>query len=631
MRRNSILCMVVVLFLLLTPALTTRVQASAEDLRGFSAPVDGNWTGTTSLGKTVTFSTQSSGTQWSTFALGTAFNTSGCSSASVTMTLTVPGPGSITGNAFSYTNGSTYTFSGVFDTPYTAHGTYAFINYKVFIYSGCYYYLYQSGTWTASTPMPPPGAFSKTAPADGANSQLVNPILSWGASANATDYEYCYSTTNPCDNWQSSISETTVTLNGLDQNTTYYWNVRAVNTSDTVYADGSTTNWSFTTGVLPGAFSKTAPSDNATDQPITLNLEWEPSSGLLNYEYCISTSSPCDGWQTNNTATTVALNDLDPETTYYWNVRSINSIGTTYSNASTVDWSFTTGILPGTFNKTGPADGASNQPLTLDLTWETSDPVFGYEYCYSTTNPCTSYIPNGTSNQATLIGLLEYTTYYWNVRDRNSIGTTYANGSTTNWSFTTGGKPGVFNMVSPVNGSINRPANLTLKWAPSANTTTYFYCYDKSNDGACGPWVNNGTATSKAITGLLPNTTYYWRVKAVNSFGTTYSNGALTTFWSFKTGSKPGAFGKIAPTNGALNQLLNPTLKWGASARVVYYQYCISKTNPCSKWIKIGNVTSKALSGLLGKTKYYWQVRAVNTFGTTYANGTTADWLFTTK
>ena len=38
-------------------------------------------------------------------------------------------------------------------------------------------------------------------------------------------------------------------------------------------------------------------------------------------------------------------------------------------------------------------------------------------------------------------------------------------------------------------------------------------------------WTSNGASTSVGVS-LTYGTTYYWHVRAINSFGTTYSNGA---------------------------------------------------------------------------------------------------------
>jgi hypothetical protein len=220
------------------------------------------------------------------------------------------------------------------------------------------------------------------------------------------------------------------------------------------------------------------------------------------------------------------------------------------------------------------------------------------------------------------------------VRALNGFGNTYANGSSTAfWSFTTGAPPAAFNKSLPANGATNQPANPTLSWAASSGVTDYEYCYDTTNDNACSVWNNNGTSTSIGLSGLSTGTTFYWHVRAVNSFGTTYANGSSTTFWSFTTGAPPGAFNKSSPSNGATNINLNPTLSWGASTSVSYFEYCYdtSNDNACSGWTNNGTGASVGLNGLSSSTTYYWHVRAINSFGTVYANSSdTAFWSFTT-
>ena len=109
--------------------------------------------------------------------------------------------------------------------------------------------------------------------------------------------------------------------------------------------------------------------------------------------------------------------------------------------------------------------------------------------------------------------------------------------------------------------------------------------------------------------------------------------GAASTVFSFTTASPPGAFGKVAPANGATGQPTSLSLSWGTSADATSYEYCIdtSANGACNaSWISVGNLTSAALSGLGQSTTYSWQVRAVNGQGTTQADGGTW-WQFTTQ
>ncbi len=95
--------------------------------------------------------------------------------------------------------------------------------------------------------------------------------------------------------------------------------------------------------------------------------------------------------------------------------------------------------------------------------------------------------------------------------------------------------PAAFNKSAPTNGATDQSTSPTLSWATSTGAASYEYCYDTSNDNACSTWTSNGTATSKALSGLSAGTTYYWHVRAINGGATTYANGSTTSFWSFTT------------------------------------------------------------------------------------------------
>ena len=62
-----------------------------------------------------------------------------------------------------------------------------------------------------------------------------------------------------------------------------------------------------------------------------------------------------------------------------------------------------------------------------------------------------------------------------------------------------------------------------------------------------------------------------------------------------------------------------------------YYEYCLDTVETCTAWINVGTEQSVFVSPLTDAETYYWQVRAVGSTATTYANGSEgASWSFTT-
>jgi hypothetical protein len=280
--------------------------------------------------------------------------------------------------------------------------------------------------------------------------------------------------------------------------------------------------------------------NGASNQSTSPTLSWGTSTGAASYEYCFDAvnNSTCEGtWTSTGTNSSIGLSGLSTNTTYYWQVRAINPGGTTYANGATW-WSFSTlPPAPGEFDRLTPLNGAINQSTSPTLTWEISAGATSYEYCYDTTddNACSAWIDNGISTSKALSGLTTGITYYWHVRAINAGDTVYANGTATAfWSFTTlPNPPAAFGKISPTNGVINQSISPILTWSASTGAVSYEYCYDTTDDDACSLWINNGAATSKALSGLTNGTTYYWQVRAINPGGTTYAN--TNTWWSFTT------------------------------------------------------------------------------------------------
>jgi endoglucanase len=87
---------------------------------------------------------------------------------------------------------------------------------------------------------------------------------------------------------------------------------------------------------------------------------------------------------------------------------------------------------------------------------------------------------------------------------------------------------------------------------------------------------------------------------------------------------RPSNFTKVNPKDGLDDSVTNPTLRWWDSIHADSYEYCIdaSNNNACdASWVSVGEQIYTFLKGLtVGKT-YYWQVRAINKDGLTYADG----------
>ncbi|MEA3325938.1 MAG: fibronectin type III domain-containing protein [Chloroflexota bacterium] len=111
--------------------------------------------------------------------------------------------------------------------------------------------------------------------------------------------------------------------------------------------DGSTVAfWQFTTVHLsPEVFNKVGPSDGKMGHQTEIDLIWTSSSGVTSYEYYFDKSDDdsCKVWMDNGTFTLVKLSGLDSATTYYWQIRAVNGVGTTYADGGLEDfWQFET-------------------------------------------------------------------------------------------------------------------------------------------------------------------------------------------------------------------------------------------------------------------------------------------------
>ena len=153
---------------------------------------------------------------------------------------------------------------------------------------------------------------------------------------------------------------------------------------------------------------------------------------------------------------------------------------------------------------------------------------------------------------------------------------------------------------------------------------------------ASGPFSKHGGVTSKTVTtylatGLTPGVQYYFYVQSYTSPHVYNANTIYSDPSAVATASRPSAFSKTAPANGAVDRSYSSlTLTWGAAAPVTHYLICVAANSYTCTWTDVGNVTSYTVTNLLPNTRYNWQVRAYNGTLMTSANGGTW-WSFTTR
>lgn len=299
-------------------------------------------------------------------------------------------------------------------------------------------------TWNFTTASKP-AAFNKTNPEPGETWVTTAPTLVWESSNGAEGYEYCLDTSedDTCEaGWVDVGLNTSVTLASLAEQETYYWQVRAYAESKYKEADQGTW-WQFTTqGGPPLPFNKLEPTQGATSVSFDPTLEWESSIGAASYQYCLDTSdnNTCDAsWTSVGDHTSITLSGLAPGGTYTWQVRAVNTDGSTEADGGSW-WTFTLqGNEPAAFGKTSPADLATEPTIYPTLAWSPSDRAEDYQYCLDTIDNGTcdsAWTSIGNTTSVALAGLDYATPYFWQVRATNSSGTTEADAGDW-WQFTT--------------------------------------------------------------------------------------------------------------------------------------------------------------------------------------------------
>ncbi len=170
---------------------------------------------------------------------------------------------------------------------------------------------------------------------------------------------------------------------------------------------------------------------------------------------------------------------------------------------------------------------------------------------------------------------------------------------------------------TPLHGAVNQPRRPTLSWHKSTDATTYHL--QVSSDSLFSNFVFNDstlTDTTKLLPPLSYYTTYYWKVKAINSEGTS----SFTPAWKFTTIILTPAVPILSsPANQTTDLPTDVTLVWLRSDRAETYRLLISTDSAFGSLVYdfptlTDTITLITLLDI--NTTYYWKANATNTGGT---------------
>lgn len=363
-----------------------------------------------------------------------------------------------------------------------------------------------------------------------------------------------------------------------------------------------------------GTFALLSPSNGATGQSTSGTLRWQSSVDASAYDvYLDQNNTPTTLISSDQTDTTYNYSTLTAGATYYWKVIAKNGSNSTTATGSPWNFSTTATSLPGSFSLLTPSNGALNQYIAGTLTWQSSANAASYDVYLGTTNPPTTIVSaNQVGTSYDYSGLSNSTTYYWKIVAKNAYGTTDATSSP--WSFNTIiAPPAAFSLLSPSNGAINQSVSGSLSWEVSSNATGYDVYLDVNNP----PNIkvsSEQSDTSYDYSGLLNNTTYYWKVVAKNFIDSTVASDSVRSFTTIV--AAPSTFLLASPSDGAIDQPLAGILSWNLSTSAASYDVYLDVNNPPIEKVD-SNVISLSFnySNIQGGTTYYWKVVAKNIAG----------------
>ncbi len=300
---------------------------------------------------------------------------------------------------------------------------------------------------------------------------------------------------------------------------------------------------------------------------------------------------------------------------------STDTITVTYSAATkpTVTTGSTSNVTATSATLTGTVN-ANGQSTTAWFEYGTVQGTYGNK---SSTQTVTG--SNDTTVSSTITGLTSGTTYYYKIVAENN--SWKSEGSEMSFQYTPGGSAptvttdaatDVTTTTATLNGKVNANGISTTAWFEYGAISGSYG--SKSNTKAVTG--STDTTVSASISGLTAGTTYYYRIAAQNSVGTSYGKEMSFYYSSEKKAPtvETEAATNVTATSATLNGKCNPnglsTTAWFEYGTLQgTYDY---KTDTQSMSGSSYTSVSATITKLTAGTTYYYRIAAKNSVGTSY-------------
>ena len=378
---------------------------------------------------------------------------------------------------------------------------------------------------------------------------------------------------------------------------TYFWSQYPV----------SNTDFAPDAPAIPAAPRVTIGNSSASGKP---QLTWAAVDGAAKYEIYRSTQQST-GYSLLGTTTSTSYVNTGAAAgiTYYYKVCAVNSAGTSaYSN-----------IVSGRAKAAIPAAprvtiGNSSDSGKPQLTWAAVDGAAKYEI-YRSTQQSTGFTLLGTTTSTSYVntGAAVGTTYYYKVRALNVDGAAGAYSSTVS-----GAAKAVAPAAPTVTMTYSDSGKPKLTWSAVSGAASY-RVYRSESRGTGYSLLGTTTSTSYVNTGAAAGKTYYYRVKAVNSAGTSAYSNIVSGTARTPAPAAPVLKGGTSSASG------KPQLTWAAVDGAAKYD--VYRSNSADgTFSKVGSTdkTTYVNTGAVQGVTYFYKIRAVGASGASGFSNTVA-------